>query len=59
MSNYCILTSRTYTILVGVGDLIGPLLSAKATTICIWIDIICLYAAFLTFIIAELIGLNS
>ena len=32
ISNYYILASRTYTILVGVGDLIGPLLSTKATT---------------------------
>ena len=59
ISNYCILTSRAYTILVGVGDLMGPLLSTKATTKYIWIDIMCLYAAFLAFIITELIGLNS
>ena len=59
MLNYYILASRTYTILVGVGDLMGPLLSTKATTKCIWIDIICLYAAFLAFIITEIIGLNS
>jgi hypothetical protein len=31
MLNYYILASRTYTILVSVGDLIGPLLSTKAT----------------------------
>jgi hypothetical protein len=59
MSNYCILASRTYTILVGVGDLMGPLLSTKATTKCIWIDIMCLCAAFLAFIITEIVGLNS
>jgi len=59
MSNYCILASRTYTILVGMGDLMGPLLSTKAMTKCIWINIICLYAAFLAFIITEIIGFNS
>jgi hypothetical protein len=59
MLNYCILASRTYTILVGVGDLMGPLLSTKATTKCIWINIMCLYVAFLTFIITEIIGFNS
>ena len=36
ISNYCILTSRAYTILVGVGDLMGSLLSTKATTKCIF-----------------------
>ena len=59
ISNYCILTSRSYTILVGVGDLIGPLLSTKVITKCIWIDIICLCVAFLAFIITEIIGFNS
>jgi len=59
MLNYRILTGRTYTILVGVGDLIGPLFSIKAMTKCIWINIMCLCAAFLAFIITELIGLNS
>jgi len=33
--NYCILASRTYTILVGVGNLMGPLLSTKAMMKCI------------------------
>ena len=59
MSNYCILASRTYTILVSVGDLMGPLLSTKAITKYIWIDIMCLYVAFLAFIITEIIGFNS
>ena len=33
--NYYILTGRTYIILISIGDLIGPLLSTKATTKCI------------------------
>jgi len=59
MLNYCILASRTYTILVSMGNLMGPLLSTKATTKCIWINIIYLCTAFLAFIVTELVGLNS
>ena len=59
MLNYCILASRADMILVGVGDLMGLLLSTKVTTKCIWINIMCLCAAFFAFIMTELIGLNS
>ena len=57
--NYCIFASRANTILVGVGDLMGPLLSTKAMMKYIWINIICLCAAFFAFIMTEIIGLNS
>ena len=59
MLNYCILASRTYMILVGVGDLMGSLLSTKAMMKCIWINIMCLCAAFFAFIITEIVGFNS
>ena len=59
VSNYRILASRSYTILVGMGDFIRQLLSIEATAKYIWINFVCDCAGFFAFVVAQIPGLSG
>jgi len=57
--NDCIFASNSNTVLVGMGDFIGLLLSIKAASKCLWIYPMGLYTSFPVFIEPRTPGNNS
>ena len=57
--NNCIFTSNGNTVLVGMGDFLGLLLSIKTALKCLWIYPMGLYISFAVFIEPRTLGNNS
>ena len=57
--NDCIFASNGNTVLVGMGDFVGLLLSIKTVSKCLWIYPMGLYASFAVFVEPRIPGNNS